>query len=233
MRGGLSILSSRCSNFIKLSLQELSLRHLFCRVVVCLIPYGVFGNLRTAIYRWGGLRRIAPNVWFHGTPTLRGGRNMGSLLEIGDRSSVNTPCTWDLNGSIVIGERVGIGPHSLFITGSHEIGPSEHRRGRSVSSGIAIGNGVWIGARVTILPGVSIGAGAVVAAGSVVNRDVMPNTMVGGVPARLIRELDPNAPVSQTFARKPPGALGIQDPGIATPIDELQSEAANIRRPLR
>jgi maltose O-acetyltransferase len=55
---------------------------------------------------------------------------------------------------------------------------------------VSIGDGVWIGARTTVLPGVTIGSGAIVAAGSVVNRDVEADTMVAGVPARLVRGLD-------------------------------------------
>ena len=56
---------------------------------------------------------------------------------------------------------------------------------------MSIGKGVWLGARCTILPGVTVGDGAVVAAGAVVVRDVAPHTVVGGVPARFLRELDP------------------------------------------
>jgi acetyltransferase-like isoleucine patch superfamily enzyme len=55
---------------------------------------------------------------------------------------------------------------------------------------IHIGNGVWLGSNVTVLPGVSIGDGAVVAAGAVVTRDVDEMTVVGGVPAKLIRKIE-------------------------------------------
>ena len=48
---------------------------------------------------------------------------------------------------------------------------------------------MWIGANATVLPGVTIGKGAIVAAGAVVHRDVPPFTVVGGVPARILREL--------------------------------------------
>jgi maltose O-acetyltransferase len=55
---------------------------------------------------------------------------------------------------------------------------------------VRIGNDVWIGGNVTILPGVTIGNNVVVAAGAVVNKDVPDNSLVGGVPAKLIRELE-------------------------------------------
>ena len=154
-----------------------------------LIPYGTFGNVRTALFRLMGLRGIARGVWFHGTPTFRGRGNVRAHLRVGRKTSINTPILFDLSGSITIGERVGIGPFTVLTTGTHEIGPSQERRGPSFSRPIVIGDGVWIGSNVTILPGVSIGAGAVIAAGAVVNRDVAPNTLVGGVPAKFIRNL--------------------------------------------
>ncbi|MDY7540915.1 DapH/DapD/GlmU-related protein [Cryobacterium sp. 5B3] len=64
------------------------------------------------------------------------------------------------------------------------------RAAESISSKIVIGDGAWIGAGTIVLPGVAIGKGAVVAAGSTVTHDVLPNTLVAGVPARLVRQLD-------------------------------------------
>ena len=55
---------------------------------------------------------------------------------------------------------------------------------------IHIGRNVWIGANATVLPGVTVGDGAVVAAGAVVTKDVAPNTIVGGVPAKLIKSIN-------------------------------------------
>lgn len=88
-----------------------------------------------------------------------------------------------------IGRNVAIGPFVRLITDSHEIGPASHRAGKSVIGSIRIDDGVWLGAGVTVIGPVRIGAGAVVAAGAVVTRDVPPDTLVGGVPARELRRL--------------------------------------------
>lgn len=68
------------------------------------------------------------------------------------------------------------------------------------SARVRIGHDVWIGHGVTVLPGVSVGNGAVLAAGAVVSRDVAPYTIVGGVPAKLIRERFPRA-IAESLAR--------------------------------
>ena len=95
----------------------------------------------------------------------------------------------DLNDKIEIGDRVTIGHHVVFITSNHHIGPEINRCGAIYTQPIHIGNGCWIGANVTILPGVNIGKGCVVAAGALVNRDVPCDSLVAGVPAKMIRSL--------------------------------------------
>ena len=90
---------------------------------------------------------------------------------------------------IIIGNRAQIAYHVTLITGDHHIGPPASRAGVMNARPITIGEGAWIGARVVVLPGVTIGAGAVVAAGAIVTKDVAPNTLVAGVPARFLRKL--------------------------------------------
>ena len=94
------------------------------------------------------------------------------------------------NGSVVIGDNCDIAPEVTFLTGGHEIGDCERRAGKDVCYHIVVGNGVWVGARSTILGNIKIEDGALIAACACVNKDVRANTLVGGVPARVIRELE-------------------------------------------
>jgi maltose O-acetyltransferase len=66
--------------------------------------------------------------------------------------------------------------------------PTDHTQ-ESISKPVVIEDDVWLAARVTVLKGVRIGRGAVVAAGAVVTKDVPPCTLVGGVPARIIKQI--------------------------------------------
>ena len=93
------------------------------------------------------------------------------------------------NGTVVIGDRCDIAPDVTFMTGGHEIGGSERRAGKGQHFSQAVGNGVWVGGRVTIFNNVTIGDSCVIAGGACVVHDVLDNSLVGGVPAKIIREL--------------------------------------------
>jgi maltose O-acetyltransferase len=95
-----------------------------------------------------------------------------------------------------IGADVSIGPFVRFVSDTHEILNVGQRAGRLVWKPIVVGDGAWIGASAIILGGVTIGRGAVVGAGSVVTRDVEPDCIYAGNPARLLRRLEPLAPQS-------------------------------------
>lgn len=90
-------------------------------------------------------------------------------------------------GGITIGNGVLIGHNVVLATLNHD--PAPARRAWLHPAPIVIGDRVWIGSNATVLPGVTIGDGAIVAAGAVVTKDVAPNTVVAGVPARLLRPL--------------------------------------------
>jgi acetyltransferase-like isoleucine patch superfamily enzyme len=112
----------------------------------------------------------------------------GGVLEIGDRTYINSGASLCAAKSVKIGARCAIGNLTLIMdtdfhsVGDHTVAPD--------AQPVVIEDDVWLAARVTVLKGVTIGRGAVVAAGAVVTKDVAPHTLVGGVPAKPIRKLD-------------------------------------------
>lgn len=121
------------------------------------------------------------------TKILRGTELLGPL-QIGSRVFINRDAY--IRSRVRIGDGVSIGPFVKIISDSHDLGDSGHRAGIGKTEDIVIGDGVWIGANVVILGGVTIGAGAVVAAGAVVVNSVSENTVVAGIPARMIRSIE-------------------------------------------
>ena len=93
------------------------------------------------------------------------------------------------NGTVTMEDNSGVGPEVTFQTGGHEIGDATCRYGADVTFNQTVGSGTWVGMRCTIVNNVTIGAGCVIAACACVTKDIQPNTLVGGVPAKLIREL--------------------------------------------
>ncbi|WP_175885750.1 DapH/DapD/GlmU-related protein [Burkholderia sp. BCC0044] len=112
----------------------------------------------------------------------------GTGMKLGRNVFVNQNCTFYDLGGLEIGDDVMIGPNVSLITSGHPVEPSR-RRDCVVAKPIAIGRNVWIGAGATIIGGVTVGENAVVAAAAVVTRDVPPNTLVGGNPAKIIRSI--------------------------------------------
>ncbi len=109
----------------------------------------------------------------------------GQNIIIGSRTFINMGCSFQDWGGIAIGDDCLIGHNCTICTVNHAKDPDS--RGDMICAGVTIGNKVWIGANVTILPGVTIGDGAIVAAGAVVTKSVDPNTLVGGVPAKILK----------------------------------------------
>ncbi|WP_314325416.1 acyltransferase [Paenarthrobacter ilicis] len=108
-------------------------------------------------------------------------------VSIGDRTFINSDAY--IRQQTRIGSRVLIGPFVRLISDTHEMGTTEQRAGKGAVAAITVEDGVWIGASVTVIGPVTIGAGSMVAAGALVVNDVPPNTLVGGVPAKVLREL--------------------------------------------
>lgn len=109
-------------------------------------------------------------------------------VELGNYSGIGVDAK--IYGSCKIGEYVMMGENCTIITRNHKYDRTDipmMAQGFEDEQPVIIGNDVWIGDRVTILPGVIIHDGCVIAAGAVVTHDVPPYTIVGGVPAKIIR----------------------------------------------
>lgn len=109
-------------------------------------------------------------------------------LEIGDNSGIGINCK--LYGKVLIGNNVMMGPEVYIYTSNHKFGDVStpmYLQGHENERPVIIGNDVWIGSRVTILPGTVIGDGSIIGAGSVVTRNVESYDIVGGNPAKTIK----------------------------------------------
>ena len=129
--------------------------------------------------RFGRRVDMYPGVWI----TSGRGLIVGDYVDLAKGVMITT------GGGVVIGDRTLIGYRTIILSSNHSIPPvgepfpisgDDHAE-------VVIEEDVWIGAAAIITPGIRIGKGAVVAAGSVVTKDVPPNAIVGGVPAKLIR----------------------------------------------
>jgi acetyltransferase-like isoleucine patch superfamily enzyme len=116
---------------------------------------------------------------------MAGVRSGSKKVSIGKGTVINWDCMLYTTGGIVIGENVSISAGVWLVTGSHEMNDPQFP---VTYKPIMIGDNAWIGMRATILGGVTVGEGAVVMAGAMVTQDVLPYTVVGGVPARVIRK---------------------------------------------
>ena len=113
--------------------------------------------------------------------------DFGKNITIGKDVFINSGCHFQDQGGIEIGDGALIGHNVVLATINHDLNPKENRKNHYAP--IKIGAHVWIGSNATVLPGVTIGDWAVVAAGAVVTRDVPAMTVVGGVPARVLKTI--------------------------------------------
>ena len=112
----------------------------------------------------------------------------GKNLAIGKNVFFNAGCKFQDQGGITINDGSLIGHNVVLATLNHRLNPNN--RSDMIPAPVHIGKNVWIGDNATVLPGVNIGDGAVVAAGAVVTKDVAKNTVVGGVPAKVIKNIE-------------------------------------------
>lgn len=123
------------------------------------------------------------------TPPL--GLARGHMVRIGRKVFINYNAQIGALAAITIGHHTLIGPNVQLQTATHPVDPTERQRWAFWAKPITIGENVWIGANAIICGGVTIGNHSVIGAGSVVTRDVPPCVLVGGNPAKVIRELTP------------------------------------------
>jgi len=116
----------------------------------------------------------------------------GKNLFLGDDVDLAMGVLITTSGGVEIGDRTLIGYRAQIISANHSVPKG---RGNIFGSGhdkakVSIGKDVWVGGNSMILPGITIGDGAIIAGGSVVTKDVSPYTIVGGIPATIIKERD-------------------------------------------
>lgn len=132
------------------------------------------------------LGSVGEKVWIAKRFCFDNGKN----IHIGSNFTANFNLTILDIKEVYIGDNVMIGPNTTITTVGHPLSPKDRRAHLAQGSEIRIGNDVWLGANVTILPGVTIGDNVVVGAGAVVTKDIPPNSLALGVPARVVKELE-------------------------------------------
>ena len=114
--------------------------------------------------------------------------DFGKNIKLGKNVFINSCCCFQDQGGIEIGDGCLIGHQVVIATLNHDLRPE--KRASMFPKRVVLGKNVWVGARAVILPGVTIGDNAVIAAGAVVSKDVPANTVVAGVPARVIKNIE-------------------------------------------
>jgi maltose O-acetyltransferase len=171
---------------IALELSEVHWALLLANFFLAPLPKEAGGRIRAAAYRLIGLRIGRGTSIGKGMHIEGMGRPYGRL-SIGEACWIRA-ARFELNERVTVGNKVVVSDDCLITTDTHEIGPPEQRFGLLTSRPVVIGDGAWI-CRKAMVIAANVGAGSIVASNAVVTKDVPPNTMVGGVPARVIREL--------------------------------------------
>lgn len=158
------------------------------------------GELNTGYHSPDEVRALLERIW--GQPLDVSVRMFppfytafGKLTRVGREVFINFGCTFLDQGGITIEDGVFIGPGAKIVTEGH---PEEPAIRHSLQTRpVVIRRNAWIGAGAIILPGVTVGENAIVAAGAVVTKDVVDNAIVGGVPAKFIRNIENRAVVNK------------------------------------
>lgn len=114
--------------------------------------------------------------------------DFGKNITVGKNVFINACCHFQDHGGVTLGDGCLIGHNVVFATLNHDFNPE--RRTSMIPAPIVLGRKVWVGSNSTILQGVTIGDNSIIAAGSVVTKDIPANVIVGGVPAKFIRNIE-------------------------------------------
>lgn len=155
---------------------------------MALLPNSGCQSLKAKLYRWAGIKVGKQVELFQGIKV----QGIGEL-ELGDRCFIGHEVLFMLNegSKIIVEPEAIIGSRSIVMTGFHPITPDEPRilSREGTCSEVIIGKGCSVSTNCTVLPGVKVGEMAIVAAGATVAKNVEPYTLVGGCPAKFIRNL--------------------------------------------
>ena len=150
------------------------------------------GELNTGYHSPDEVRALLERIWEH--PLDASVRlfppfytAFGKMTRVGKEVFINFGCTFLDQGGITLDDGVFIGPGAKILTEGHPEQPEI--RHTLLTQPVAIRRKAWIGAGATVLPGVTVGENAIIAAGAVVTKDVPDNTVVAGVPAKIVRKI--------------------------------------------
>lgn len=142
------------------------------------------GDKRTKLLK-DLLGSTGKDVWME--PNIR--FDYGYNTYVGENFYANFDCTILDVCEVRFGDNCMLGPGVQIYTATHPLNPIERKSGKEYAKPITIGNNVWLGGSSIINPGVTIGDNVVVASGAIVTKDVPANVVVGGHPARIIKEI--------------------------------------------
>ena len=137
--------------------------------------------MRSLLGKCGKNFHFESNVWF----------DYGYNTEIGENFYANHDCVFLDTNKLIFGDNVFVAPQCGFYTAGHPLEADLRIRQLEFAKPIVVGDNVWFGGGVRVLPGVTIGSNVVVGAGSVVTRDIPPNSVAVGDPARVVKTLPP------------------------------------------
>jgi acetyltransferase-like isoleucine patch superfamily enzyme len=170
------------ANYDKRLLKEMEECKDKCHVYNSLLPSDLKAKtecLGSIVSRMGAGCRIMSPFWC----------DYGYNIVLGDNFYANHGLVVLDAAKVTFGDNVFVGPGCGFYTAGHPLDAERRNVGLEYAKPITVGDNVWIGGNCTILPGVTIGEGSVVAAGAVVAKDVPPRTVVGGIPAKVIKKI--------------------------------------------